>query len=71
MASIALKTQLWYLFATDRQKNHSGYFYFLHIQLNGHQDLSREHAVHRKCHLAVTLRDHAGDIARVAKLNGA
>lgn len=50
MASIALKTQLWYIFTTDRQENHSGYFYFLHIQLNGQQHLSREHTVHCRCH---------------------
>lgn len=73
MASIALKTQLWYLFAIDRQENHSGYFYFLHLQLNGHQHLSREHTGHSKCpfHFAVAPRDHAGHTARVARLNGA
>lgn len=73
MASIALRIQLWHLFATDRQKNHSGYFYFIHIQLNGHQHLSRGHTVHSRCphHFAGTLRDHAGHTARVARLNGA
>lgn len=60
MVSIALKTELWYIFATDRQKNHSGYFYILHIQLNGPQQVSREHPVHGRCPLAVTWGSRQG-----------
>lgn len=59
MAGITLKTQLWYLLVTHhRQKNHGGYFYFLHMQLNGHWHLSRKHTVHSKCpyHIAVEAR---------------
>lgn len=69
IARIALKTQLLYVF--DTQSNHSSYSFFLHIQLDGHQHLSREHTVHRRCpcHFAVTLGDHAGHIATGARLN--
>lgn len=49
MAGTGLKTHLWYLLVTHRQKNHSGYFYVLCMQPNAHQHPSRKHPVRGKC----------------------
>lgn len=49
MARTGLKTHLWYLLVTHRQKNHSGYFYILCMQPNAHQQPSRKHPVRGKC----------------------